>query len=348
MNERFISYQFLLKNTLSPFAMKTAPAPLSTITTTVAVMTLMFSLAGRSSTRIRSSFGTVHAFSPTSNHLATIGLNALQIYSVKGNSSSGIDHHRQRSCRTFCSTSPNNSIYTSSGSKLSGTTLHSSSQSSSASNASSLSSSTTTTTTTAPLPETHPYLSEIKPALSAIRKACRITTYLQPTTAKNNISGLNKKDASPVTIGDFAVQALVLNLLEKEFKKDHNVFVAEEGSKNLVQENDNENEDLSIEILQVMKKCGYDNIISNVEELKHSIDLGQTYQQNGEFYDHILDSQKENSNGPLRTWCLDPIDGTRGFLRGKREGGQYCIALALIEVNEIVDKLFVCELELVL
>jgi HAL2 family 3'(2'),5'-bisphosphate nucleotidase len=28
---------------------------------------------------------------------------------------------------------------------------------------------------------------------------------------------------------------------------------------------------------------------------------------------------------------LDPIDGTRGFLRGKREGGQYAIALALLE-----------------
>lgn len=32
-----------------------------------------------------------------------------------------------------------------------------------------------------------------------------------------------------------------------------------------------------------------------------------------------------------RLWCIDQIDGTRGFLRGKYDGGQYCVALALLE-----------------
>jgi 3'-phosphoadenosine 5'-phosphosulfate (PAPS) 3'-phosphatase len=39
----------------------------------------------------------------------------------------------------------------------------------------------------------------------------------------------------------------------------------------------------------------------------------------------------EQMGRPPRVWCLDPIDGTKGFLRGKREGGQYCVALALLE-----------------
>jgi len=312
----------------------------SSSTIAIAVMTLLFSLVGRlsptviratasSSTSTSFSLGIISvsafAFSPISNrnHLATtttctIGLNAFQIYHVGGKK-----HYGSNSLsRPFIRTGQHQKDLA--GSNFSGTVLHSSS-----------------TTTFTALPETHPYLSEIKPALSAIRKACRITTHLQPTTAQSNISGLNKKDASPVTIGDFAVQALVLNLLEKQFKKEKdddgciykNVFIAEEGSKNL----DNDDDNLSTEILQVMKSCGYDDIISNVEELKRSIDLGQTYQPNGELYEHILKEESKNDDNtsspgrPLRTWCLDPIDGTRGFLRGKREGGQYCIALALIE-----------------
>ena len=35
--------------------------------------------------------------------------------------------------------------------------------------------------------------------------------------------------------------------------------------------------------------------------------------------------------GRRRVWCLDPIDGTKGFLRGRVGGGQYCVALALLE-----------------
>ncbi len=188
------------------------------------------------------------------------------------------------------------------------------------------------------LPPSHPYISEIKPALSAIRKACRISSYLQPTTANQSISGINKQDASPVTIGDFAVQALVLKMLENEFK--HDIFVAEECSKNLVtskpkggKQNGDGGEDLSNEILIVMKQCGFDHLINSVDELKRSIDLGQTYEEDGKIKEELIIDSKNHNGGILRTWCLDPIDGTRGFLRGKREGGQYCIALALIEVR---------------
>jgi 3'(2'), 5'-bisphosphate nucleotidase len=35
---------------------------------------------------------------------------------------------------------------------------------------------------------------------------------------------------------------------------------------------------------------------------------------------------------PDRYWTLDPIDGTKGFLRGD----QYAIALALVEHGEVV------------
>eukprot|EP00558_Chaetoceros_sp_UNC1202_P011776 CAMPEP_0197248582 /NCGR_PEP_ID=MMETSP1429-20130617/40577_1 /TAXON_ID=49237 /ORGANISM="Chaetoceros sp., Strain UNC1202" /LENGTH=484 /DNA_ID=CAMNT_0042709853 /DNA_START=295 /DNA_END=1749 /DNA_ORIENTATION=- len=179
------------------------------------------------------------------------------------------------------------------------------------------------------IPEDYPNLEIIQIALSAIRKACKISTYLQPTTVQSDISGITKKDASPVTIGDFAAQAIVLNLLERELNQKRgirdNVFIAEEGSSNL-------SEDLSQEIMSVLKECGMDGMIENVEELSKSIDLGQTYKPNGELLDSIFERfEKDATGSPMKVWCLDPIDGTRGFLRGKREGGQYCIALALIE-----------------
>ena len=39
----------------------------------------------------------------------------------------------------------------------------------------------------------------------------------------------------------------------------------------------------------------------------------------------------DGSRKRRRVWCLDPIDGTKGYLRGRMAGGQYCVALALIE-----------------
>jgi len=175
------------------------------------------------------------------------------------------------------------------------------------------------------LPSDYPRIDSIKPALSAIRKASRITSYLQPITAVNysasstseSISGLVKKDSSPVTIADFAAQALILNILENDFIND--IFIAEEGSKDL------EEGKLSKDVMEVINTCGFNMYISNVEELKRSIDLGRSYDES----DGSI--SVENKYLKERRWCLDPIDGTRGFLRGKRDGGQYCIALALIE-----------------
>jgi len=219
------------------------------------------------------------------------------------------------------------------------------------------------------LPKDYPNLNLITDSLSAIRKAAKITTYLQPTTSTSAISGITKTDTSPVTIGDFAAQAIILHLLadidkDKESQSElgdgdsngdsnghSNVFVAEESSKNL-------NQELSMEILKVFEQVGLQGFIANEEELKKSIDLGQTYHaSSGELLDSVQkkvqmqsDSASASANfnasssssSKLRVWCLDPIDGTRGFLRGKRDGGQYCIALALIEDGEPIMGILAC------
>ena len=170
------------------------------------------------------------------------------------------------------------------------------------------------------LPSDYPHRDIVETALSAVRAASRITTLLQPYTANETISNVTKSDASPVTIGDFAAQAIVLNVLSKDKRLENDIFIAEESSMNL-------DDDLSKEIMNVLEACGLKHIVGTVEELKRSIDLGQTYENDGTIKSCVLEQRKSSS----RRWCLDPIDGTRGFLRGKREGGQYCIALALIE-----------------
>ena len=157
------------------------------------------------------------------------------------------------------------------------------------------------------LPLDFPRRDDALVALSAVRKACRVANQLQPSTNKD-ISTVTKTDLSPVTVGDFAVQAMVLDQLHVAFPKDS--FIAEESSTSL-----EEDVVLAEQVLAA-------TAMKNVEHVKQSIDLGKDYLQ-----------WEKRGGRPPRVWCLDPIDGTRGFLRGKQEGGQYCVALALLEVR---------------
>jgi 3'(2'), 5'-bisphosphate nucleotidase len=120
-----------------------------------------------------------------------------------------------------------------------------------------------------------------------------------------------KGDRSPVTIADFGSQAIICRLLKKKFPND--VIVAEEDS-------------------------------SELRKPNHSKILGQVAHYVG---DLIPDTSPEkvcswidysSHTLPERFWTLDPIDGTKGFLRGD----QYAIALALIEEGVVKLGLMAC------
>ena len=156
------------------------------------------------------------------------------------------------------------------------------------------------------LPEDFPRRQDALVALEAVRKACAITLALQPDSSQRiTTKTVSKLDLSPVTVGDFAAQAVVLRHLHEAFV--HDSFIAEESSQALA-----DDEGLSKEVLAATS-------MESVEIVMDSIQLGKQY----ELWDEV--------GRPPRVWCLDPIDGTKGFLRGKREGGQYCVALALLE-----------------
>lgn len=112
-------------------------------------------------------------------------------------------------------------------------------------------------------------------------------------------SSLTKTDASPVTVADFVVQALVVARLARDFPGDP--IVAEEDATPLRPE--------TADVLrrQVVDLVGQHLPGSDTESVLAWIDRGA-------------------SSCGHRFWTLDPIDGTRGLLRG----GQYAIALALM------------------
>jgi len=115
-----------------------------------------------------------------------------------------------------------------------------------------------------------------------------------------------KDDRSPVTIADYSAQAIVNSILSKEFPSDQ--IVGEEDAMHL-------------------RSKGKDLTPRIVALVNSSLDFDISQEQ-------VLDAiDKGNSAGGAkgRFWALDPIDGTKGFLRG----GQFAICLALIVDGKI-------------
>jgi len=118
-----------------------------------------------------------------------------------------------------------------------------------------------------------------------------------------------KDDKSPVTIADFTVQTLIHDLVRKAYPQDK--IISEENSKVVL-----ENEELLDKIYYYVKKVAPEIEKDEIPEL--------------------LDYR--GIPGAKDSWILDPIDGTKGFLRGK----QFAIALAKREGSEITMGMLGC------
>lgn len=157
------------------------------------------------------------------------------------------------------------------------------------------------------------YENELHIAQLAVQRA----TVLTQRVFREKVKGtLSKEDKSPVTIGDFASQALIIHAIRKNFPTDE--IVGEEEASTL-----RENQALTSQIWELVRQARLEDPgaeeelggpVENVEQMLQAIDQG-------------------NSVGGAkgRIWALDPIDGTKGFLRG----GQYAVCLALIEDGNV-------------
>ena len=158
----------------------------------------------------------------------------------------------------------------------------------------------------------------------SVFEACQVTRLVQPSGDDDDDIALKKKDSSPVTVGDFGSQAVALCALHSRFPDD--MFISEESSDALIRD-----EELCGRVVEAVNRPrGGSSEMSDRDDIIRSIDYGQGL------------NCSEASAESNRVWALDPIDGTKGFLRGRRRGGQYCVALALLEDGEPVVAVLGC------
>ena len=115
---------------------------------------------------------------------------------------------------------------------------------------------------------------------------------------------MEKEDRSPVTVADFGSQAIICRALAAAFPQDP--VVGEEDATSL------RSPEMSEQLAQVTEYVKQQVPNPSTEDVTQWIDHG-------------------NGEPAERFWTSDPIDGTKGFLRGD----QYAIALALIEEGEV-------------
>jgi 3'(2'), 5'-bisphosphate nucleotidase len=148
-------------------------------------------------------------------------------------------------------------------------------------------------------------------ALEALRAAASICTAVQ--TSMVSTETIEKRDKSPVTVADFASQAMVCRQLQQAFPGDP--VVGEESS-------------------AVLRERDGQPVLERVVEHVRGFAPDATP-------DQVLGWIDRGGATPGgRFWTLDPIDGTKGFLR--RE--QYAVALGLIDNGTVVLGALACPL----
>ncbi len=153
------------------------------------------------------------------------------------------------------------------------------------------------------------YEAEFGAGIAAVRAAARVCRSVQQRLA--TAAALEKKDKSPVTIADFASQAIVCERLMRALPGD--AVAGEEGSEEL------RKAEQAALLDAVVREVATETPASDVEVLDW-IDRGGATATTD------------------RYWTLDPIDGTKGFLRGEH----YAVALALLEEGEVVVGMLGC------
>ncbi|KAK3349369.1 hypothetical protein B0T25DRAFT_240767 [Lasiosphaeria hispida] len=157
------------------------------------------------------------------------------------------------------------------------------------------------------------YAKELEVARLAVQRASQLTKRVFHEKAKGTVS---KDDKSPVTIGDFGAQALIIAALQANFPGDE--IVAEEESAQL-----RADAPLRDQIWELVRTTQLDDAAA--EGL-----LGGAVSDADAMLD-IIDKGNSAGGARGRIWAIDPIDGTKGFLRG----GQYAVCLALMVDGDV-------------
>ncbi len=146
---------------------------------------------------------------------------------------------------------------------------------------------------------------EWQAAVAAVRDACRLARQVRAELVTDDT--LTKRDRSPVTIADLGIQAIVSEHLGAIFPDDPMMGEEEAGLLH-----DPVNAELKRRAVAQAAR-----IVPGMTEARMLAALERGHHGGGD---------------AGRFWTLDPIDGTKGFIRND----QYAVALALIEDGEVV------------
>ena len=163
------------------------------------------------------------------------------------------------------------------------------------------------------------YQKELHVAQLAVQRATVLTQRVFHGTKGTE----SKDDKSPVTIGDYGAQALIIQALRHNFPDD--AIVGEEEASTL-----RENQSLTHQIWDLVKAA-------KLEDSAAEQELGGPLESPDQML-QAIDSGNSAGGSKGRIWALDPIDGTKGFIRG----GQYAVCLALIEDGDVKVGVLAC------
>jgi len=154
-------------------------------------------------------------------------------------------------------------------------------------------------------------------ALTAVRDAARVCRHVQMSL--DQVRAMTKDDRSPVTIADYASQAVVARALAGDAATVGQVLVAEESAESLRAPEHATHLAATVAALResgVWEDATPDDAIGAISA--------------------VGDPLAFDDDRPW--WTFDPIDGTKGFLRGQ----QYAVALACIRRGRVVLGIMAC------
>ncbi|KAI4641076.1 hypothetical protein J4E93_007954 [Alternaria ventricosa] len=167
------------------------------------------------------------------------------------------------------------------------------------------------------------YSAELRLALQAVHRASLLTKSVLRSLS-NNVSAETKADDSPVTIADFAAQALLISALRAVYPTD--AFLGEESADALRQ-----NETLADRVWQLVQQAQDSAHAGSSENEKGDGNAVQkeelAFPKSKEDMFELIDrGGKGEITRRGRTWVMDPVDGTATFMQGQ----QYAVCLCLL------------------
>ncbi|KAA3489767.1 Inositol monophosphatase [Gossypium australe] len=179
------------------------------------------------------------------------------------------------------------------------------------------------------------YHRELEAAVEAVKRACRLCVDVQRSLFSVEGRIIEKKDQTPVTVADFGVQALISLELSKSFPSIP--LVAEEDS-GFLRSNylvDPVVSAVSDQISFNKKSLSHDDVLEAIDRGgKNAFAMGTkpatywvVWVRLGMYFIDMVRSINLMQ-------ILDPIDGTRGFVKGSQ--ALYVVGLSLVVEGEIV------------